>query len=238
MHGAQQHSRTTGYSGAQCNKLAELHGPRHDTYSSDKGSYRNIKGCCPVALHHMHKQGSTARCDSCTTTLYMCNSYLGTLGHKSLRTLLRSSYIHACHQKRTSEVGDRKTFFFVRPIYKRRAYEKCSHSFVFLAHWPFAGSFRLNTDILVTNLINLTVVVGVNFLINSVNYPNQDRLFDHNVLSQGLLYVCSVLIYLRVQSTGTNTTTPFKAILFSRGTCGLSLVCNMHGQWPMVALQY
>uniref|UniRef100_UPI0030FE8C60 CF0 subunit I n=1 Tax=Hyparrhenia bracteata TaxID=2057673 RepID=UPI0030FE8C60 len=36
-----------------------------------------------------------------------------------------------------------------------------THSFVFVAHWPFAGSFGLNTDILATNLINLTVVVGV-----------------------------------------------------------------------------
>nr|YP_009369471.1 ATP synthase CF0 subunit I [Oryza meyeriana]YP_010004231.1 ATP synthase CF0 subunit I [Oryza neocaledonica]AGY94758.1 ATP synthase CF0 subunit I [Oryza meyeriana var. granulata]AGY94845.1 ATP synthase CF0 subunit I [Oryza meyeriana]ATV81846.1 AtpF [Oryza meyeriana]QNR01365.1 ATP synthase CF0 subunit I [Oryza neocaledonica] len=36
-----------------------------------------------------------------------------------------------------------------------------NHSFVFLAHWPSAGSFGLNTDILATNLINLTVVVGV-----------------------------------------------------------------------------
>ncbi|KAA3441747.1 ATP synthase CF0 subunit I [Gossypium australe] len=36
-----------------------------------------------------------------------------------------------------------------------------TYSFVFLAHWPFAGSFGLNTDILATNLINLTVVVGV-----------------------------------------------------------------------------
>ncbi|VAH58440.1 unnamed protein product [Triticum turgidum subsp. durum] len=35
-----------------------------------------------------------------------------------------------------------------------------THSFVFLAHWPSAGSFGLNTDILATNLINLTVVVG------------------------------------------------------------------------------
>jgi len=35
-----------------------------------------------------------------------------------------------------------------------------NHSFVILAHWPFAGSFGLNTDILATNLINLTVVVG------------------------------------------------------------------------------
>nr|QBE88768.1 ATP synthase CF0 subunit I [Hypertelis spergulacea] len=34
-------------------------------------------------------------------------------------------------------------------------------SFVFLGHWPFAGSFGLNTDILATNLINLTVVIGV-----------------------------------------------------------------------------
>nr|YP_009458462.1 ATPase I subunit [Brachypodium hybridum]YP_009458544.1 ATPase I subunit [Brachypodium stacei]YP_010192512.1 ATP synthase CF0 subunit I [Brachypodium sylvaticum]YP_010243857.1 ATP synthase CF0 B subunit [Brachypodium pinnatum]SAP10880.1 ATPase I subunit [Brachypodium distachyon]ASI13291.1 ATP synthase CF0 subunit I [Brachypodium pinnatum]QTJ27002.1 ATP synthase CF0 B subunit [Brachypodium pinnatum]QZP40018.1 ATP synthase CF0 subunit I [Brachypodium sylvaticum]CZT22563.1 ATPase I subunit [ len=36
-----------------------------------------------------------------------------------------------------------------------------THSFVFLAHWPSAGSFGLNTDILATNLINLTVVIGV-----------------------------------------------------------------------------
>uniref|UniRef100_A0ACD5XR34 Uncharacterized protein n=1 Tax=Avena sativa TaxID=4498 RepID=A0ACD5XR34_AVESA len=36
-----------------------------------------------------------------------------------------------------------------------------THSFVFLAHWPSTGSFGLNTDILATNLINLTVVVGV-----------------------------------------------------------------------------
>nr|YP_005088006.1 ATP synthase CF0 subunit I [Leersia tisserantii]AEO21174.1 ATP synthase CF0 subunit I [Leersia tisserantii] len=36
-----------------------------------------------------------------------------------------------------------------------------THSFVFLARWPSAGSFGLNTDILATNLINLTVVVGI-----------------------------------------------------------------------------
>nr|YP_010713328.1 ATP synthase CF0 subunit I [Anabasis aphylla]WDA95785.1 ATP synthase CF0 subunit I [Anabasis aphylla] len=34
-------------------------------------------------------------------------------------------------------------------------------SFVFLGHWPFAGSFGFNTDILATNLINLSVVFGV-----------------------------------------------------------------------------
>nr|ATG24596.1 ATP synthase CF0 subunit I [Lobelia fervens subsp. fervens] len=34
-------------------------------------------------------------------------------------------------------------------------------SFLFLSHWPFAGSFGLNTDILATNPINLSVVIGV-----------------------------------------------------------------------------
>nr|YP_004733649.1 ATP synthase CF0 subunit I [Hydrocotyle verticillata]YP_010154572.1 ATP synthase CF0 subunit I [Lilaeopsis chinensis]YP_011009956.1 ATP synthase CF0 subunit I [Hydrocotyle vulgaris]ADK89679.1 ATP synthase CF0 subunit I [Hydrocotyle verticillata]QQX27829.1 ATP synthase CF0 subunit I [Lilaeopsis chinensis]WPW46418.1 ATP synthase CF0 subunit I [Hydrocotyle vulgaris] len=34
-------------------------------------------------------------------------------------------------------------------------------SFVSLSHWPSAGSFGFNTDILATNLINLSVVLGV-----------------------------------------------------------------------------
>nr|YP_010599980.1 ATP synthase CF0 subunit I [Gomphrena globosa]WAL04546.1 ATP synthase CF0 subunit I [Gomphrena globosa] len=34
-------------------------------------------------------------------------------------------------------------------------------SFVFLGHWPSAGSFGFNTDILATNLINLSVVLGI-----------------------------------------------------------------------------
>nr|UZC29551.1 ATP synthase CF0 B subunit [Acorus calamus] len=34
-------------------------------------------------------------------------------------------------------------------------------SFVSLGRWPFAGSFGFNTDILATNLINLSVVLGV-----------------------------------------------------------------------------
>nr|YP_009557227.1 ATP synthase CF0 subunit I [Asteropeia rhopaloides]QBC71439.1 ATP synthase CF0 subunit I [Asteropeia rhopaloides] len=34
-------------------------------------------------------------------------------------------------------------------------------SFLSLGHWPFAGSFGFNTDILATNLINLGVVIGV-----------------------------------------------------------------------------
>nr|YP_010033123.1 ATP synthase CF0 subunit I [Bupleurum euphorbioides]QOW39966.1 ATP synthase CF0 subunit I [Bupleurum euphorbioides] len=34
-------------------------------------------------------------------------------------------------------------------------------SFVYLGYWPSAGSFGFNTDILATNLINLSVVLGV-----------------------------------------------------------------------------
>nr|UDD74082.1 ATP synthase CF0 subunit I [Discaria chacaye]UDD74167.1 ATP synthase CF0 subunit I [Discaria nitida]UDD74252.1 ATP synthase CF0 subunit I [Discaria toumatou] len=34
-------------------------------------------------------------------------------------------------------------------------------SFLSLGYWPFAGSFGFNTDILATNLINLSVVFGV-----------------------------------------------------------------------------
>nr|YP_010174611.1 ATP synthase CF0 subunit I [Salvadora persica]QSJ55418.1 ATP synthase CF0 subunit I [Salvadora persica] len=34
-------------------------------------------------------------------------------------------------------------------------------SFLSLGHWPFAGSFGFNTDILATNPINLSVVFGV-----------------------------------------------------------------------------
>nr|YP_010292878.1 ATP synthase CF0 subunit I [Dapsilanthus disjunctus]ULQ65070.1 ATP synthase CF0 subunit I [Dapsilanthus disjunctus]ULQ65158.1 ATP synthase CF0 subunit I [Dapsilanthus disjunctus] len=39
--------------------------------------------------------------------------------------------------------------------------KRVTHSFVFLGHWPSAGSFGFNTDILATNLINLSVVIGV-----------------------------------------------------------------------------
>nr|YP_009407448.1 ATP synthase CF0 B subunit [Dionaea muscipula]ASA46385.1 ATP synthase CF0 B subunit [Dionaea muscipula]QBC71735.1 ATP synthase CF0 subunit I [Dionaea muscipula] len=34
-------------------------------------------------------------------------------------------------------------------------------SFLSLGYWPSAGSFGINTDILATNLINLSVVIGV-----------------------------------------------------------------------------
>nr|QGX43691.1 ATP synthase CF0 subunit I [Chrysosplenium flagelliferum] len=39
--------------------------------------------------------------------------------------------------------------------------QNVTDSFVSLGHWPSAGSFGVNTDILATNLINLSVVLGV-----------------------------------------------------------------------------
>nr|YP_010235411.1 ATPase subunit I [Sisymbrium altissimum]QKK48987.1 ATPase I subunit [Sisymbrium altissimum]QTC32546.1 ATPase subunit I [Sisymbrium altissimum] len=39
--------------------------------------------------------------------------------------------------------------------------ENLTDSFVYLGHWPSAGSFGFNTDILATNPINLSVVLGV-----------------------------------------------------------------------------
>ena len=36
-----------------------------------------------------------------------------------------------------------------------------SDSFFSVFYWPSAGSFGFNTDILATNLINLSVVLGV-----------------------------------------------------------------------------
>nr|YP_010294566.1 ATP synthase CF0 subunit I [Xyris pauciflora]ULQ68704.1 ATP synthase CF0 subunit I [Xyris pauciflora] len=39
--------------------------------------------------------------------------------------------------------------------------QNVTYSFVFLGQWPPSGSFGFNTDILATNLINLSVVIGV-----------------------------------------------------------------------------
>ena len=36
-----------------------------------------------------------------------------------------------------------------------------TNSFISLGHWPSAGGFGFNTDILATNPINLSVVLGV-----------------------------------------------------------------------------
>lgn len=56
----------------------------------------------------------------------------------------------------------KRTLFFVSPIHKRGEHMKnVIDSFVSLGHWPSAGSFGFNTDILATNPINLSVVLGV-----------------------------------------------------------------------------
>ena len=39
--------------------------------------------------------------------------------------------------------------------------QKYTESFISLGHWSSAGDFGFNTDILVTNPINLSVVLGV-----------------------------------------------------------------------------
>ncbi|KAK9660225.1 hypothetical protein RND81_O240400 [Saponaria officinalis] len=47
-------------------------------------------------------------------------------------------------------------------------------SFVFLGHWPSAESFGVNTDILATNLINLSVVIGV-LILNTIRNSEELR---------------------------------------------------------------
>ena len=39
--------------------------------------------------------------------------------------------------------------------------KNATDSFLYLGYWPFAGSFGFNTDILATNPINLSVVLGI-----------------------------------------------------------------------------
>lgn len=39
--------------------------------------------------------------------------------------------------------------------------KKITDSFLCLGYWPSAGSFGFNTNILATNLINLSIVLGV-----------------------------------------------------------------------------
>lgn len=56
----------------------------------------------------------------------------------------------------------KRILFFVSFIYKRGEYMKnVIDFFVFLGYWLFVGSFGFNIDILVINLINLSVVFGV-----------------------------------------------------------------------------
>lgn len=51
-------------------------------------------------------------------------------------------------------------FLFILSI-KGDCMKNVTDSFVSLGHWPSAGSFGFNTDILATNPINLSVVLGV-----------------------------------------------------------------------------
>jgi len=50
--------------------------------------------------------------------------------------------------------------FFILSI-RGDCMKNVTDSFVSLGHWPSAGSFGFNTDILATNPINLSVVLGV-----------------------------------------------------------------------------
>ena len=59
-----------------------------------------------------------------------------------------------------SDKKKKRTLFF--SLSKRGDHMKnVTDSFVSLVYWPFAGSFGFNTDILATNPINLSVVLGV-----------------------------------------------------------------------------
>ncbi|KAJ8746917.1 hypothetical protein K2173_007685 (mitochondrion) [Erythroxylum novogranatense] len=52
-------------------------------------------------------------------------------------------------------------------------------SFVSLGHWPSAGSFGFNTDILATNPINLSVVLGVLIFFGKGNLLSLNDLLDN-----------------------------------------------------------
>ncbi|CAK9186326.1 unnamed protein product [Ilex paraguariensis] len=51
-------------------------------------------------------------------------------------------------------------------------------SFVSLGHWPSAGSFGFNTDILSTNPINLSVVLGVLIFFGKGVYNRKQRILN------------------------------------------------------------
>uniref|UniRef100_A0A8S0YB34 ATPase subunit I n=1 Tax=Spirodela intermedia TaxID=51605 RepID=A0A8S0YB34_SPIIN len=52
-------------------------------------------------------------------------------------------------------------------------------SFVSLGHWPSAGGFGFNTDILATNPINLSVVLGVLIYFGKGNLLSLNDLLDN-----------------------------------------------------------
>ena len=49
----------------------------------------------------------------------------------------------------------------IKNFFSMYSMKNLTDSFVYLGHWPSAGSFGFNTDILATNPINLSVVFGV-----------------------------------------------------------------------------
>jgi F-type H+-transporting ATPase subunit b len=53
------------------------------------------------------------------------------------------------------------TYFFFSLSKRGDNMKNITDSFVSLVRWSFAGSFGFNTDILATNPINLSVVLGV-----------------------------------------------------------------------------
>lgn len=64
--------------------------------------------------------------------------------------------------KKKEEKKKGQSSFFFYSLARRGDYMKnLTDSFVYLGHWPSAGSFGFNTDILATNPINLSVVFGV-----------------------------------------------------------------------------
>nr|YP_009455298.1 ATP synthase CF0 subunit I [Erythropalum scandens]AUG62832.1 ATP synthase CF0 subunit I [Erythropalum scandens] len=60
-------------------------------------------------------------------------------------------------------------------------------SFVSLGHWPSAGSFGFNTDILATNPINLSVVLGVLVFFGKGVYELHLRTISSNIVMFGAM---------------------------------------------------
>jgi hypothetical protein len=83
------------------------------------------------------------------------NIQIGKLNYKLLNEIF-----FLFKKTKNKKKKDRVLFFY--SLARRGDYMKnLTDSFVYLGHWPSAGSFGFNTDILATNPINLSVVIGV-----------------------------------------------------------------------------
>ena len=83
------------------------------------------------------------------------NIQIGKLKYK----LLNEIFFLLKKKKKNKKKKDKVLFY---SLARRGDYMKnLTDSFVYLGHWPSAGSFGFNTDILATNPINLSVVFGV-----------------------------------------------------------------------------